>query len=77
MKITDFLKKFSLINEKFIDDFYSFYNDGKNEYDFTINLDNIAFWLDVKKEHLKRLLESNFVLNQDYIEKKTNYKRKR
>ena len=41
MKITDFLKKYSLINEKFIDDFYSFYNDGKNEYDFTINLDNI------------------------------------
>jgi len=30
MKITDFLKKYSLINEKFIDDFYSFYNEGKN-----------------------------------------------
>jgi phage anti-repressor protein len=76
MKITDFLKKYSLINEKFIDDFYSFYNDGKNEYDFTINLDNIAFWLDVKKEHLKRLLESNFVLNQDYIEEKKTVKGK-
>jgi hypothetical protein len=27
--------------------FIVFYNEGKNEYDFTINLDNIAFWLDV------------------------------
>jgi len=75
-KITDFLKKYSLINEKFIDDVYSFYNDGKNEYDFTINLDNIAFWLNVKKEHLKRLLESNFIVNQDYIEQKQTIKGK-
>jgi hypothetical protein len=37
MKITDFLKKFTLINSKFIDDFYSFYDEGKNEYDKTIN----------------------------------------
>ena len=60
MKITDFLKKYSLINAKFIDDFYSFYNEGKNEYDFTIDIENIAFWLDLRKDNLKRLLESNF-----------------
>ena len=76
MKTTDFLKKYSLINSKFIDDFYSFYNEGKNEYDFTIDLQNISFWLDVKKEHLKRLLESNFVKNQDYIETKQTVKGK-
>lgn len=70
MKITDFLKKYSLIDNKFIDDFYSFYNEGQNEYDFTIDLDNIAFWLEVKKGHLKTLLENNFVKNQDYIETK-------
>ena len=56
MKITDFLKKYSLINAKFIDDFYSFYNEGKNEYDFTIDIENIAFWLDLRKDNLKRLL---------------------
>lgn len=76
MKITDFLKKYSLINAKFIDDFYSFYNEGKNEYDFAIDIENIAFWLDVKKEHLKRLLESNFAKNQDYIETKETIKGK-
>ena len=74
MQITDFLKKYSLINEKFIDDFYSFYNEGQNEYDFTINLDNIAFWLEVQKENLKRLLEYNFVKNQDFIETKPEVK---
>jgi len=76
MKTTEFLKKYSLINSKFIDDFYSFYNEGKNEYDFTIDLQNISFWLDVKKEHLKRLLESNFVKTQDYIETKKTVKGK-
>jgi hypothetical protein len=47
MKITEFLKKFTLIDSKFIDDFYSFYDDGKNEYDKTINLENISKWLNV------------------------------
>ena len=32
MKITTFLKKYSLIDNQFIDDFYSFYDEGKNEY---------------------------------------------
>jgi len=76
MRITEFLKKYSLINDKFIDDFYSFYNDGKNEYDFTINLENVAYWLEVKKEHLKRLLESNFINNQDYTISKQLIKEK-
>ena len=68
MKITTFLKKYSLIDNQFIDDFYSFYDEGKNEYDFTIKLELISNWLDIKKEHLKRLLISNFIKNTDYIE---------
>ena len=66
MKITDFLKKYSLIDNKFIDDFYSFYDNNKNEYDYTINIDNLTFWLEVKKGHLKTLLESNFNEDEDY-----------
>jgi len=38
MKITEFLKRYSLIDNKFIEDFYTFYDEGKNEYDFTISL---------------------------------------
>ena len=48
MKITDFLKRHSLIDSKFIDDFYGFYDEGQNEYDFTIDLEDIAFWLKVQ-----------------------------
>lgn len=29
MKITTFLKKYSLIDNQFIDNFYSFYDEGK------------------------------------------------
>ena len=67
MKITEFLKKYSLVDNTFIDDFYTFYDDGKNEYDFTIKLELISIWLNVRKDHLKRLLITNFSENQDYI----------
>lgn len=70
MKITDFLKKYSLINEKFIDDFYTFYDEKMNIYDYSIDLEIIAEWLEVRKEHLKRLLFSNFSKNEDFIENK-------
>jgi len=53
---------------KFIDDFYSFHDEGKNEYYKTINLENIASWLDVRKDHLKRLLIDNFEEGKDYNE---------
>ena len=67
MKITDFLKKYSLIDKDFIDDFYSFYDEGKNEYDYAINLNNIAKWLELIKANLKVLLLSNFIEDQDYV----------
>lgn len=67
MKITEFLKKYSLIDNNFIDDFYTFFDENKNEYDYTIELGKIAYWLEVRKEHLKTLLESNFNENEDYI----------
>jgi len=67
MKITDFLKKYSLIDEKFIDDFYTFFDEGLNEYDYTIDLNSIAKWLDIRKDNLKELLVNNFIENQDYI----------
>ena len=70
MKTTDFLKKYSTIDNQFIEDFYHFYDEDKNEYDFSIDLEKMAIWLEVKKEHLKRLLEANFSKDQDYIQNK-------
>lgn len=66
------MRKFSLIDEKFIDDFYTFYDEGKSEYDFTIKIDLIAKWLEVRKDNLKVLLKSNFTINEDFIEFKEN-----
>ena len=77
MKITTFLKKYSLIDNEFIDNFYSFYDEGKNEYDFTIKLDLVAKWLDVRKDVLKKLLISNFIKNTDYNEIKESGKKGR
>ncbi len=70
MKTTDFLKKYSTIDNNFINDMYSFYDDAKNEYDFSIDLDKMAKWLEIRKDNLKRLLEANFSENQDYIQTK-------
>jgi hypothetical protein len=67
MKITDFLKRHSLISSDFIDDFYKFYDEGQNEYDYVIDLEKLSNWLEVKKENLKRLLDDNFEEEKDYI----------
>lgn len=75
MKITDFLKKHSLISSDFIDDFYNFYDEGQNEYDFVIDLEKLSNWLEIQKSHLKRLLDDNFEEDEDYIiEEKTKGK---
>jgi len=36
--LIDFLKKYTNINNKFIDDFFSLYTIKTSSYDFTINL---------------------------------------
>ena len=74
MKTTDFLKKYSTIDNDFINDFYGFYDDNKNEYDFSIDLEKMAKWLEIRKDNLKRLLEANFIENQDYIQTKPSTK---
>ncbi len=66
IKITDFLKKYLTIPKDFIDDFYSFYNEN-NDNNFIIDLDKLVFWLETRKHHLKELLESNFIENEDFI----------
>lgn len=67
MQITDFFKKFSLIDNDFIDDFYTFYDENKNEYDFTINIEKLALWLDKNKDKLKIMLLNNYIEDRDYI----------
>jgi superfamily II DNA or RNA helicase/phage anti-repressor protein len=53
------------INIDFINFIETFFN-----YDQTIDLTNVAKWLNVRKENLKKLLKTHFILGTDYSEKK-------
>jgi len=68
----DFLKKYSVIPNQFIDDFfkvlqYTDYNDA-----FFINFDNVVKWLGQRKDSTKRTLVDNFIKNIDYTLKKND-----
>lgn len=67
--IVYFLKETTNIDADFIDKFYSFYDDNMSEFDYVIDLDAIAGWLDTKKQKLTKKLEDQFELNEDYVVK--------
>ena len=52
MDLVEFLKKYSKVSNKFIDDFFSLY-DINNKDNFIINLENIVNWLNTKKSKIK------------------------
>ena len=66
MKLIEFLKKYTKINNEFIDDFFSLY-DEKDKYNFCINIDVISKWLDMRKDHIKETLLYSYNENIDYI----------
>jgi len=66
----NYLKKYSTINSKFIDDFF-----GLHEYkiDLTqiyINFDLVCKWLKSRRDHLKTTLTKSYIRNVDYTIKK-------
>jgi phage anti-repressor protein len=72
MKLAKFFKKYSLIDDEFIDDYHTFFDEKADELFWTINLCDIAKWLDIKKGKLKELLTNNFIKEIDYIIDKKN-----
>jgi len=68
-KITfkEFLKKYSLLSNEFIEDFYKIYDYNEhNNNDFIINLEVIAKWLESEKGKLKKTLVKSYVQSVDY-----------
>lgn len=61
-----FLKKFSIVPNKFIDDFFSMTPEEYADKEFNVDFDKIVIWLNVRKDHLKRLLVAKFRENVDY-----------
>ncbi len=65
MELIDFLKTYSKINNKFIDDFFGLYNPN-DKYNFAINLEIIAKWMDTNKGDLKETLVNSYKEKIDY-----------
>jgi phage anti-repressor protein len=70
ISLQEYLKKYSVINNKFIDDFFSLYDRNTTENDFVINLETIAKWLKSIKGDLKKTLTNSYTKNIDYKTKK-------
>ena len=66
LSLPEFLKKYSTIPNKFIDDFFSLYNYKTSENDLIINFDNLCNWLIMRKDVLKRTLLRTYVKGVDY-----------
>jgi phage anti-repressor protein len=67
MDIRNFLKKYSTLNNDFIDDFYNIYDPDKNILNnFSINIEIVAKWINSKKGKLKETLVNTYTKNIDY-----------
>ena len=66
LSLQEYLKKFSSINNKFIDDFFGLYDENTEDNDFVINFDISAQWLIIRKDSIKRTLIESYRKNIDY-----------
>jgi hypothetical protein len=65
MNLIEFLKTYSKINNDFIDDFFGLYNPN-DKYNFAINLEYIAKWMNTNKSDLKETLVNSYKEKIDY-----------
>jgi len=67
ISLKDFLKKYSTLNNEFIDDFYLIYDFNEyNNDDFIINIVIVAKWLGSRKSTIKDTLTNTYSKNIDY-----------
>jgi len=75
-KLVNFIVKRSNIPKDFLRDFFNLGGDSYGDTYKNINFDDIVRWLGVQKNHLKRLLNDNFNIMDDYTEEKVLVKNK-
>ena len=68
--LQQYLKVYSSINTKFIDDFFKLYKIDTTDTDFVIDLDIATKWLNSQKYTLKDTLKKSYNLDVDYIVKR-------
>ena len=66
LSLQEYLKKFSSISNKFIDDFFSLYNENTNNDDYIVNFDTATKWLKLRKDSFKRTIIETYRNNIDY-----------
>lgn len=66
MNFQDYMKKFTTIDPKFIDDFFSLYDQETSDNDFVIDLDIVIKWLGMEKFNFKKTLKSSYIKDVDY-----------
>jgi len=70
--LSEYLKKYTTISSKFIDDFFSLYDYKTLDTDFVINLETLVKWLGAIKNSLKETLTKSYAKDVDYtVEKDT------
>lgn len=67
--LQDYLKKFSVVSNKFIDDFFSLYQYNTKDSEFVIDLEVLTKWLSARKSTIKDTLKKSYTKNIDYTEK--------
>ena len=64
--LKDFLKKYTAISNKFIDEYYSFYEQSENN-KFSIKVEDVMKYLNIQnKKKFEERLRTNFILRKDY-----------
>ena len=66
ISLQEFLKKYSSISNKFIDDFFSLYTINTDDTEFVIDFEILVKWLNIRKDNLKKTLERTYTKNIDY-----------
>ena len=66
MDLLTFLTKYSVIDNYFLKEFTLFFNEETLSTDKIIELDNVAKWLNARKDHLKSTLISTYIKDIDY-----------
>ena len=66
LSLQEYLKKFSSISNKFIDDFFGLFNEETNDDDFVIDIDAVSKWLNILRGNIKKTLMDSYRNNIDY-----------
>ena len=66
LSLQEYLKKFSSINNKFIDDFFGLYNENTEDNDFVIDIESVSKWLKIIRGNIKKTLSETYREKIDY-----------